>query len=204
MRNQNNYMIIAVTILSSLLGYLSHLYEIWMAQKINPVIPQLLPNTDFRLFLTEPIPKALIITGSFVLNSIAALFILNDKNKTLTVLYIYNYLAPRLNKLTNKTMPEDEHFHWRDYRTNRRKSFLSKISNGILFSSHYVFTLIAPMALLLLLMISVDAYIGILNQPLTYLVVESLSAMYSLILLIVAIKTFCDKTYASKPFQERY
>lgn len=221
MRNQNAYVLVAVTILSAILGYLGHVYEAWVEQQyVNVVLEQLgssrfflilneslstsvsveiLPDGEILLFLNQPIPKIVILFGGIVLNSIAALFIHNEKNKTLTVQYLYNYLAPRLNRLTKKTDPIDCHLHWRDYRSNRRSRITSNIGNFFLFFSFYGLTLLASITLFSITMWGIQTYEGLCNQPIFYKVFELVYAFYSVILILAAIKAYGDKRYSDKP-----
>lgn len=221
MRNQNNYVIVAVTILSAVLGYLGHIYEVWVERQysnllsnqlnssrfisiFNGLLPtsvsvKPLPDGELLLFLNQPVPKIVILFGGIVLNSIAALFIHNEKNKTLTVQYLYNYLAPRLNSITKKTNPIDYHLHWRDYRSNRRAKTASNIGNFFLFFSYYGLTLLASITLFSITMWAIHTYEGLGNQPIFFKVFELFYAFYSVILIVAAIKAYYDKRYSDRP-----
>jgi len=215
MRNQSNYMLIAVTILGAILGFLGNLYEDWTTQQIYAALIKQMPqmlifqpnsvniyrssldpvlNTNILRFLAEPLPTIIAMVGAVVLDSIAALFIYNDKNKALTVEYIYNVLSPRLNQLTYRKDIQYRHFSWRDFRKNKRFSRPSTtINQAFLFVSNYFLTLVSSIVLFSATMQGIIHYIGFLNQPWFFIIIEFGYILFTLFLLISALKTFIDK-----------
>ena len=223
MRNQNNYMLIAVTILGAILGYLGKLYDYWSIQQIGfevvsqfdnlPIahLPEELiksidhisilsgfldpaPNTDILRFLSEPLPMIITFVGAIVLDSIAALFIYNEKNKALTVKYIYGTLAPRINALTLTDDSDYKHMSWQKMRREERfKKKESTYHQAFLFSSNYLLTLVSSVVLFISTIWGIIKHVGFCNQHWVFIVFEPIYCIFTAILFLSAYKTFRDK-----------